>query len=149
MHTYYSFPTRQLLQGRADVDRADRKGDTPLHIASNRGHVRVVTELLEAGADKAHRSKYGAFPLRAAAFNGHVEVSKLLLQWGCDVHQKTDDNRTALDAAKKEKKTEVVRLLEAELANPGQAARKKAEAICQIGYLSSVQFFRVNCFFAM
>ena len=39
-----------LLDAKADVKRHDNHGMTPLHIATQRGHLELVAELLSAGA---------------------------------------------------------------------------------------------------
>ncbi|KAH7124624.1 ankyrin repeat-containing domain protein, partial [Dactylonectria macrodidyma] len=54
-------------------------GWTPLHRASQNGHVKVVKVLLEKGADVMVAGKDGWTPLHRASQNGHVEIVKALL----------------------------------------------------------------------
>lgn len=48
-----------LLAHRADLNRADRMGDTPLHVAAQVHKPQCVLELLKAGADASLRNKGG------------------------------------------------------------------------------------------
>ncbi len=63
---------------------ADDKGRTALNVASDSGHLDVVTVLLELGADPNIASNDGWTPLNAALDNGHLDVFKLLLELGAD-----------------------------------------------------------------
>ena len=51
---------RKLLETEADVDKADEDGLTPLHQASQNGHVEAFKLLLAAGASTETRDKKGA-----------------------------------------------------------------------------------------
>jgi ankyrin repeat protein len=59
-------------------------GDTPLIVASHRGHVQVVSELLEREADSEANDKAGWTPLLWASLHGHVLVVKELLEYGAE-----------------------------------------------------------------
>lgn len=48
-----------LLAHRADPNRADRLGNTPLHVAAQTHRPALVLKLLEAGADPARRNQHG------------------------------------------------------------------------------------------
>lgn len=48
-----------LLAHHADPDRADRMGDTPLHVAAQVHKTHLVLRLLRAGADPSRRNKAG------------------------------------------------------------------------------------------
>jgi ankyrin repeat protein len=63
------------------------EGDTPLHLAIDRGHEGVVRILLEAKNINVNaRSRDGATPLHAAAGKNNPEVVKLLLNAGAEVN---------------------------------------------------------------
>lgn len=52
-----------LISGRADLNSADIKGDTPLHFAAYKGSLAIVKLLLAAGADVNARDKKSDTPL--------------------------------------------------------------------------------------
>jgi hypothetical protein len=67
---------RRLLSVGADVNAKGPYGSrlTPLHEASDRGHVQVVIELREHGADIEATTMIGMTPLLFACTNGHLPV---------------------------------------------------------------------------
>ena len=66
------------------------KGDgrTPLYMASQGGHARIVSFLHDRGATMVGMSD-GASPLYAACWNGHTSVVDVLLGTGCDVNSRS------------------------------------------------------------
>ena len=87
-----------LLAHRADPNRADRLGNTPLHVAAKTHKTRDVLRLLEAGADPTRRNQQGAtfqtyfniLPaggLNATARAEHEAVHQWLRQHGVAVEQ--------------------------------------------------------------
>ena len=69
---------RLLIQHGADLAAQAKDGWTPLHWASEEGHVEVVRLLIEHGADLAAQGEDGSTPLHWASERGHVEVVQLL-----------------------------------------------------------------------
>lgn len=63
-----------LLAAGAKVNLASSKGNTPLHIAASRGHVRTVKVLLARGADPALRNLAGETAEQLAARLGKSDV---------------------------------------------------------------------------
>ena len=61
------------------VSSEDNDGKTPLHIACQNGHTKVVKILLARGADVDHRNAQGCTPLNLAVRKGHKEAVELLL----------------------------------------------------------------------
>lgn len=87
-----------LLAHHADPNRADRLGNTPLHVAAKVHKTHCVLRLLEAGADPALRNRQGAtfqtyfniLPaggLNATARAEHEQVHQWLRQHGIAVEQ--------------------------------------------------------------
>ena len=78
-----------LLSHKADVNSRSRTGFTPLHLASQEGHLASVVALLQAGADPLLPSIDGC--PHAAAGHNHPEVVRILIeQGGCSIDQVRD-----------------------------------------------------------
>ena len=87
----------QLLLKKADVNTRDRIEFTPLHMASQMGHLASVVSLLQAGADPLLPKNDGALPIHLAAGNNHSEVVKILIeQGGCNTDQVRHTARQSL-----------------------------------------------------
>jgi ankyrin repeat protein/transglutaminase-like putative cysteine protease len=124
-----------LIAAGADIEAENIKGETPLQLASNRGH-REITELLRAkvsetsihgaarlgaldkvkaflekGVDVNAKDAEGMTPLHLAAYGGHREIVEFLLSQGADVHAKDNDGRTPLDVALSKRRKDVLKLL--------------------------------------
>jgi ankyrin repeat protein len=77
-----------LLDHNADCNISGVKdGDTPLIIAANEGHSKVVEKLLAAGAKVNGPNVGGWTPLIYAAYYDHQQVVNLLLGRGADINQ--------------------------------------------------------------
>ena len=76
-----------LLSHKADVNSRSRTEATPLHAASQEGHLASVVALLQAGADPLLPAIVdGALPIHAAAGDNHPEVVRILIeQGGCSL----------------------------------------------------------------
>lgn len=89
-----------LLAHHADPNRADRLGNTPLHVAAKVHKTRCILQLLAAGADPARRNQQGATfqtyfnigpagGLNPAARAEHEQVEQWLRQHGVAVEHST------------------------------------------------------------
>ena len=67
-----------LLDGGAEVDRANKDGSTPLIIACFNGHVDAARLLLDKGADINRANNQGTTPLAIAKRQQHHAVLALL-----------------------------------------------------------------------
>ena len=76
-----------------DDDRTTYIYDTPLCVASEKGHKDVVQLLLDRGADPNKADKGRWTPLHEAALRGHKDVVQLLLARGADPHRTTLDSQ--------------------------------------------------------
>ncbi len=75
-----------LKKGAASLNEGNYRGQTPLHLACERGHPGVVTRLLEAGADVEARDTLGRTPLMTTATSKNMEVVNALLKKGADIN---------------------------------------------------------------
>jgi len=87
---------KTLIAARANVNAADRSGNTPLLEAAHTGQTEAVKVLLAAGADVNLKNHAGLTPLMDAARRGYSEISELLLMKGADVNATTTYGLTAL-----------------------------------------------------
>ncbi|KAG2452708.1 hypothetical protein HYH02_002940 [Chlamydomonas schloesseri] len=87
--------------GRADPNKPNSEGATPLHAAAKIGKKAVAHLLLRAGANPNVANKEHEAPLHVAAARGHVGVMELLLEAKADVGVRCggQDRSTALHAA--------------------------------------------------
>jgi ankyrin repeat protein len=87
-----------LMAHHADPNRADRLGNTPLHVAAKVHKTRCVLQLLQAGADPGRRNQQGATfqtyfnitpagGLNAVARAEHEQVDQWLRQHGVAVER--------------------------------------------------------------
>ena len=76
-----------LLAHGADLRAADNSGETPLHLAVDRGYFQLAALLIVRGADVKVRDKSGSAPLDEAARRGFREIAQLLIQHGAPVDQ--------------------------------------------------------------
>jgi ankyrin repeat protein len=77
-----------------ELNKADRKGKTPLHYASEKGYSSVVEDLIQYTAVEINkiREKTGKTALHYASENGHWEVVEKLLT-GPDIKVNIQDNK--------------------------------------------------------
>ncbi len=107
---------RLLIEKGADVNTRDKRGRTPLLMAEGKDHAGIARLLIEKGADVNARDKRGETPLHMEARKGHADVVRLLIEKGADVNARVAEGyhrgMTAMDLAQKERKNDVVRILE-------------------------------------
>ncbi|EAX70677.1 ankyrin repeat protein, putative, partial [Trichomonas vaginalis G3] len=94
---------------RDDGDEFDERN--VLHVASNKGNLKLVKSLIECGCDKGTKSSRGLTPLNYASWHGHLEVVKYLISNGADKEAKDNAGSTPLIYASSNGHLEVVKYL--------------------------------------
>ncbi|XP_078339606.1 uncharacterized protein LOC144627217 [Crassostrea virginica] len=79
--------------------QSDKYGRTPIHAASEGGHVDVVDLLIKCGADCNQSYKDGRTPIQKASMAGHVDIVDLLIKSGAHCNQSDKDGRTPIHEA--------------------------------------------------
>ncbi|MCJ7454695.1 MAG: ankyrin repeat domain-containing protein [Wolbachia endosymbiont of Homalodisca vitripennis] len=100
-----------LVEKGVNVNAADVKGYTALHLAVTEKRLEIVRELIKSGAN-ANAEEYGnkCTPLHLACMVGKVEVVKELVEAGAEIEQEDKFGMTAIDYAKNSKEvTEVLK----------------------------------------
>lgn len=96
---------------KADVNRRNADGSTPLQWAVYEGNALEVRRLLDAGADVALANDYGATPMSLAAEVADTPILKLLLDAGANADSPNADGQTALMAVARTGNVDAARLL--------------------------------------
>jgi hypothetical protein len=87
-----------LLEGGALVNQANKKGNTPFHLAVSLGKMELVQLLLERGVLVNQANKDGNSPLHLVAILGHLKIMHVLVfegQADLDLMCGSDGNLTA------------------------------------------------------
>ncbi len=90
------YPSLTLICLGADTNFQNRRGITPILLASGKGSLEVVKALFHRGANPLVSSDDGTTPLMQACRNGHVEIVSFLLKYGVLPNQTDHRNATAL-----------------------------------------------------
>jgi ankyrin repeat protein len=89
-----------LVNKKADINKKDNFGGTPLHMATLSGKKEIVEFLISKGADITARSQNGKIPMQLAFESEHLEIIELFFKRGVDVKKPIDQfNRTLLHKA--------------------------------------------------
>ena len=108
----HSNRTTELVSKGANVNGRGMHGMTPIMSAARGGHLNVVKQLVARGADVNSHNDSGS-TLMWAVDSGNEVLVYYLLQSGADVRWTNALGNTALDFAQAQKKTNVIRVLEA------------------------------------
>jgi ankyrin repeat protein len=109
--------TAQLLMtSGADVNLADKDGNTPLHVASTQGFTSMCALLCEHGACSNAQNHEGDSPVLMATKDGHDDTIRLLVQThGADPNTPDHEGYTPVFVAAQEGHDSTIRLLVAGL----------------------------------
>ena len=97
--------------GKSALTAQDSWGQTPLHVAVNKGDMTSLKVLLAAGGDVNSVDKYRRTLLYWASKNGFLEFVQLLLAKGAEVDKGIEDGSTPLHVASEHGHTSCVELL--------------------------------------
>lgn len=106
-----------LIRIGLDINVKNILGDTPLHLAAEKGCIKMVKLLIKLGANiNSGMEEEWETPLHYAAKNGYIKVVKLLINQGANILAKNGYGETPLCLARydDEKHIEVVEFLEQE-----------------------------------
>ena len=122
---------RDAEKARAQADQDEGSGiDYALYRASCEGHTDMAQLFLERGAsangERNPMVKMAYNPLQCAAKEGHASTVALLLQHGADRTRKDMRGKTALDLARTNGHTEVIKILEDAPATSTAAPQKSS-----------------------
>jgi ankyrin repeat protein len=84
----------QNVRSRRSTDNA-----SPLHLASENGHVKAACKLIECGADPTAQDNGGQTALHLASQRGHMDVALVLIERGADLTAQNNDGETPLNRA--------------------------------------------------
>ena len=96
---------------KADVNRRNADGSTPLQWAVYNGDLAEARRLLRAGANVSLTNNYGATPMSLAAEVGNTDMLKVLLEAGANADSPNPDGQTALLAVARTGNVEAAQLL--------------------------------------
>lgn len=113
---------RTLLQEGANVNKVDRGGRSPLHLAASVGSLSMVRALLDEMADVAVVDSNGVSAMDLAACEGHHDVVRTMVQHGWLVNAATASGSTALHRAVGWNDVEMINTLLQVGADPSQVA---------------------------
>jgi ankyrin repeat protein len=85
-----------LLQARVYAGHRDAAGNTPLHLAIDRGNLAIAWSLIENGADLAAANPAGVTPVSLSVFRGETAMADRLLDAGAPAEGLTPDGDMVL-----------------------------------------------------
>eukprot|EP01045_Picozoa_sp_COSAG04_P016469 COSAG04_NODE_1377_length_7013_cov_1.709141_6_plen_601_part_00 len=113
---------RLLLHHEADPNILDGNGDSPLHVAAERGNPAILELLMDGGAeiDKVNTDKgnnmtafHYACGLGPPNSDAHADCVAMLAQRGCDMTVKTKQGLTGLQFARRQGRKHIVERMRA------------------------------------
>ncbi len=101
----------RLIKEGANLEAKDKRGETPLVIASYLHHPEVIKALIKAGADFEAKNRFGATPLHSSVLSESAEITQLLIYSGANIEAKDVNGDTPLTISVKCGHTEITQLL--------------------------------------
>lgn len=126
----------RLIEQKANPDRQNDEGNTPLIVASARGYTEIAKALLKkykANPDIANLA--GMTSLTYSAQNGHEETTRVLLENKATVDKpRSEDGATPLLLASEQGQLNVVRALVQFRADPSISTNNKNTPLCAAAF---------------
>ncbi|XP_063904019.1 uncharacterized protein LOC135123364 [Zophobas morio] len=107
----FDSPFGGLVKPGPEINRGNKHGETPLFVASEMGHEKVVECLAIAGAEINRAQNSGWIPLHIASFNGHEKVVEYLATVGAEINSANKNGVTSLYIASQNGHKKVVEYL--------------------------------------
>ena len=112
--TYYFEPSVKKAKKNENDENKNPKagnGQTPLHVASENGHLELCKLIIEKVYEKNPKCEILKTPLHCAAIGGHLEICRLILNNIQDKNPTDLDGRTPLEIAAMKGQLEMCKLL--------------------------------------
>ncbi|XP_015271000.1 PREDICTED: ankyrin repeat and SOCS box protein 2, partial [Gekko japonicus] len=93
------------------IDQRTLQEETPLYLATNKGHLECVHFLLQAGAEPDIANKARETPLYKACERKNIDAVQILLQYNADANHRCNRGWTALHEAVGRNDLEIIDLL--------------------------------------
>ena len=139
-----------LLERGADVEFRSSNGQTPLYLASSRGHTNIVQSLISHSADLNAECDdiYGPWqvvwtPLLVATRNGRLEVVRVLLESGADTNHQDNLSKSLIHLALRHPSTDLAKLLLSSGANPNALDRWGNTALHDASSSGQIRFIKL------
>ena len=87
---------KYLIEHGANINKEDRKGETPLFNVCRNGNEIIVKYLVKHGADVNKENKYGKTPLFDACFSGNEKIVKYIVEHGAEINKEILNGETPL-----------------------------------------------------
>ena len=117
--------------------------ETPLHVASRRGHADIVQLLLGHGADGKAQDDIGRTPLHLSSQDGQVEAAQILLEHGADTEARDNQDASPLERASMQGHVEVAQLLLKHGADANTKDNKGRTPLHLVSHVGHVEAARV------
>ena len=117
-----------VREGGANVNAVDKYGMTPVHKVCRNNCIGIAKILVESGkANLEAQDIHGVRPLHKACIRGHVEMVDFLLEHGALLNPLEKMNKTPLDYALNNERTDVVDFLNSRNALTGEEELRRIE----------------------
>ncbi|KAJ5077023.1 ankyrin repeat-containing protein [Anaeramoeba ignava] len=87
-----------LIKTGLDLEEQDKNGETPLHISSSVGNIKLIQWILKQGISVNLKDKIGRTALHNAALYGHLRLVYFLLKIGADPKIKDRNLENPIDS---------------------------------------------------